>query len=122
MADKSTILTIQSDLPPERVAGLTRDLARDLSRGRIQVAEQKAATAPGERGDAISLGQIALALVTTGAVGILFDCLRVYLKREKRLVFEVKQSNGVSFKIDAKSIDDPLLERTIIEAVGFKGK
>jgi hypothetical protein len=64
MTDASLTLSLSANIPDERLAQLTRDLERDLSRTGVRARPVEAPAAPGERGEPITLGVLVLALIT----------------------------------------------------------
>jgi hypothetical protein len=65
----------------------------------------------------VTIGQLALALITGGTLAALIECLKVYLGRENGLVFRLKTAEGASLEIDAKNVDDPDIKRALSEAI-----
>ena len=83
MAD--LMLGLSANLPDSRIAQISRDLSRDLSRVGIATRLVETPAVDGERGEAALLGQLALGLVSSGAVTALIQCLEAYLSRERAL-------------------------------------
>jgi Effector Associated Constant Component 1 len=117
LVDTDIVLSVMADLPPERLAAFTRDLARDLSRASIPARVAERAPAPAERGDPVTLGTLALALITSGSVGLLIGCLKTYLARESKLIFKINRPDGYKFEINAKNIDDPKIRQALGAAI-----
>jgi hypothetical protein len=105
-----------ADVPDARLAQLTRELERDLSRAGIRAQAPQAPMAPGDRGDPITLGALALALITSGAVASMIDCLKAYLTRERALTIKLTRSDGAHVEVTSRNIDAPAL-REALEAV-----
>jgi hypothetical protein len=115
MAD--TPLTIHfSNLPDARLAQLTRDIARDLSRAGIRARPPEAPSAPGERGDPVTLGVLALAVVNHGAITALLDCLKAYLSRERTLVIKLARPDGIQVEVTGHNVGTTAV-RAAVEAV-----
>jgi Effector Associated Constant Component 1 len=106
-------LRLAANISDARLASIARDLARDLTRAGIEAKTVEDATTHGERGDAVTLGQLALGLVTSGAVTALIECLKAYIVRERTLIARVKRPDGVEIEISAKNVNDPALERAL---------
>lgn len=68
---------------------------------------------PGSRGDAVTLGQIALTALTSGTVVALFEVLRAYFERKPSLEIELQRTDGERISIKAEQIGNDQLERTI---------
>jgi len=101
------VLSLIADLPDARVAQLTRDLERDLSREGIRARAVEAAAVPEEKGEPVTLGVIALALVTSGAIKALIGCLKAYVSREPALTIKIKRKDGIEVEVNARNVDAP---------------
>jgi hypothetical protein len=101
MAASLNVQLVGGDIPEQRLDAATRELLRDI-RGDADPEARLVAkpSSPGSKGDAISIGQIALALVTGGAVGQLIDCLFNFLSRNKKLEIKLTQGGGSSLAIN----------------------
>jgi len=106
MAVRPATIVLSSDAPPERLAALTRDFTRDLSRAGLSPLAPVEPPAAGARGDVVTLGQITLALVTSGAVVALIDCVKAYLTRERSLVVKISKPDGTVLEVNARNVDD----------------
>lgn len=102
-------------LPDARLAQLTRELERDLSRAGIQARPVEASAAPGERGDPVTLGVLALALVSSGAVTALIECLKAYLSREHALTIKLTRPDGTQVEVTGHNVDTPTV-REVLDA------
>ena len=87
------------------LAQTTRDLQRDLTRSAVPAHAIEAPSRPGEKGDAFSFGQLALDLVTSGAVTALVECLKAYLARDRTLSFTLKRPDGTDLEVMSHNID-----------------
>jgi hypothetical protein len=106
MTTRPTTIVLYSDAPPERLAALTRDFTRDLSRAGMSPSLNVEAPPSGARGDPITLGQITLGLVTSGAVVALIECVKAYLTRERSLVVKITKPDGTVLEVNARNVDD----------------
>jgi hypothetical protein len=106
MVARPTTIVLSSNAPPERLAALTRDFTRDLSRAGMSPTLPVEPTPSGARGDAITFGQITLALVTSGAVAALIECIKAYLTRERSLIVKITKPDGTAFEVNARNVDD----------------
>lgn len=113
MTDTSLIVSLSAGIPDERLAQLTRDLERDLSRAGIQARPVEAPPVPGERGEPITLGVLALALVTSGTVKALVECFKAYLSREHRLNIKLARADGTQVEITARNVDTPAVHEAL---------
>jgi hypothetical protein len=116
MNDTSLTVSLSADIPDARLAQLTRDLERDLSRVGIHAQPVEAPPAPGERGEPVTLGVLALAWVTSGTVKALIECFKAYLSRERALTIKLARGDSTSIEITARNVDTPAM-REALEAV-----
>jgi Effector Associated Constant Component 1 len=107
MVDAPLTMSLSASLPDSRVAQLTRDLERDLSRAGIKARVVEAVAVPGEKGEPVTLGVLALALVTSGAVNALIGCLKAYVSREPALIIKLKRPDGLQVEVNARNVDAP---------------
>ena len=104
------VTLVLSGIPGGRLSLLTMDLRRDLTRVGI-VAHPLEKTSPeGTRGDISLLGQLALGLVSTGAITALVECLKAFLSREKKLEFVFKRADGVELNVNASNLNKESLK------------
>jgi hypothetical protein len=115
MNDPLTV-SLSAPLPDARIAGLTRDLERDLNRQGIKAQPVETAPAPGEKGEPITLGVLALALVTGGSIKALIECLKAYVSREPSLTFKLTRPDGAQVEVNARNVD-AVDVRATLEAV-----
>ncbi len=114
-------LKLIADIPPQRLDALSRDMARDLSRGGLVRAKPvEAPTAPGERGVAAKIGELLLDAI--GGAGLktaaeiskgLSEVLKAYLVREKSLKIELVLPDGTRLSLDAKNMKPETIETAI---------
>ena len=104
MIDTPLKLSLSADIPDARLAQVTRDLERDLSRAGIQARPVEAPSVPGERGDPFTLGVLALALVTSGTVKAMIECFKAYLSRERALTIKLMHGDGT--QVTAYRVDE----------------
>src|SRR5438552_3812145 len=116
MIDTPLKLSLSADIPDARLAQVTRDLERDLSRAGIQARPVEAPSVPGERGDPFTLGVLALALVTSGTVKAMIECFKAYLSRERALTIKLMHGDGTQVEVTARNVDTPAV-RDALEAV-----
>jgi hypothetical protein len=106
MSNELTTLVLNAEVSKERLANLTRDLSRDLTRSGVPATVVEGHSARGTRGDVVSLGQLALDLVTTEAVTALIECLKAYMSRERTLIVKVRRHDGGEVEVSAKNVND----------------
>jgi len=110
---QGSTLRLAATTSDARLAGIARDLARDLTRAGIEAHPIEKGTTQGERGDAVTLGELALGLVTSGAVTALIECLKAYIARERSLSFKLKRPDGLEVEISAKNVNDATLQKVL---------
>lgn len=116
MTDTSLTVSLSANLSEARLAQLTRDLERDLSRAGVQARPIEAPPVPGEKGEPITLGVLALALVTSGTVKAVIECFKAYLARERALTIRLTRGDGTQVEVTARNVDAPAV-REALEAV-----
>ena len=117
MADTPLTVSLSANLPDARLARLTRDLEHDLSRAGIQARPIEAPSAPGERGEPVTLGVLTLALIKSGAVTALVQCFRAYLSREPALTIKFTRPDGAQVEVNARNVDTPALREALEAAI-----
>jgi len=114
------VLNLSAALPVSRLAQITREMSRDLSRAGISAKPVTAPVAPGERGDAVTLAEIALGLVTSGAVTALLECLKAYITRERSLSIKLNHPDGTLLEITSKNVDTAAVQEALRKATAPK--
>ena len=105
MAEESVTISLANVASDARLAQLTRDLSRDLSRAGMHPRTADMPAEAGQRGEPITLGVIALALITHGAVTALLECLKAYISRERGLIVKVTRPDGTQIEVSAHNVD-----------------
>jgi hypothetical protein len=112
MTDASITVTL-SGLPDVRLAQLAHDFERDLSRSGVQARQVEAPAVPGDKGDPITLGVLALALVTSGTVKAMIECFTAYLSRERALTIRFTGADGTPVEVTARNVDSPAVREAL---------
>jgi len=113
MTDASLTVSLSAHIPNARLAQLTRDLERDLSRAGIHARPVEASPVPGEKGEPITLGVLALALVASGTVKALVECIKAYLSRERALTIKFVRGDGAQVEVTARNVDTPAVREAL---------
>ncbi|MCS3926726.1 hypothetical protein M2175_001757 [Bradyrhizobium elkanii] len=95
-----------SEVQDERIGVATRELLREVRADadpQARLITEKAS--PGSKGDVVSIGQIALALATGGAVGKLIECVFTFLGRNKKLQIEITNESGAKLTVNAEYVN-----------------
>jgi hypothetical protein len=116
MSDAPLTVSLSADIPDARLARLTRDLERDLSRTGIRARHVEAPPTTGQKGEPITLGVLALALITSGAVKALIECFKAYLSRERSLTIKFARADGTQVEVTSRNVDTPAV-RGALEAM-----
>jgi Effector Associated Constant Component 1 len=116
--DSSSNLAVSlvADLSDAKLAQLTRELGHDLSRIGVQARPIEALPAPGQKGEPITLGVLALVLITSGTVKAAIECFKAYLSRERSLSIKLTRANGTLIEITARNVDTSAVQEAL-EAV-----
>jgi hypothetical protein len=120
MAMPDVSLALCANVPEFRLAQLARDLQRDLNRVGVSARSIAGPTVEGERGDISLLGQLALGLVSTGAVTALIECLKAYLSRERELAIKLTRPDGMMVEITSRNIDTDAVRDALREVIPAK--
>jgi hypothetical protein len=116
MNEAPLTVTLTANMPDARLAQLTRELERDLSRASIHTRPVEGLHVPGQRGEPVTLGVLLLALVTSNTVKALIDCFKAYLVRERALTIKFARTDGTHVEVTARNVDTPAV-REAIEAI-----
>jgi hypothetical protein len=120
MTDTSLTVSLSADIPDARLAQLTRDLERDLSRAGIRARPVETPPVPGQRGEPITLGVLALALISGGTVKALIDCLKTYLSREHTLTIKLTRADGKRVDVTARNVDTSEVRDAVVAIASAK--
>jgi hypothetical protein len=103
-----------TELDDSRLDAITRAMTRSLQDEGLDAATARAADAvPGTKGDAVTIGTIALSLIGSGGVAVtLLQVLKAYLERKSTLCFEITHPNGRKILFDASFFGKAQLEQT----------
>jgi hypothetical protein len=121
MTGGSLTLTLSANIPDAMLEQLTRDLEHDLSRAGIQARSIEALQIPGEKGEPITLGVLALALITHGAVTAVIECFKAYLSRERALTIKLARVDGTEVEVTARNVDTSAVRETLEAMASVKG-
>lgn len=103
-----------SDLVFEVTQRLVAELNREIGPVASRVTEKPT---PGAKGDVVSLGQIALALISAGITKQIADILVQYIKRNPRYVIQVGK---IKITKEHASKDDVALINSLVQELGAK--
>ena len=115
MANDPVLLTLDcADLDPDRLHAISGDLTRSLrAEGIGEATLHREEGAPGQKGDAVTIGTIVLTLIQTGGVAVtLLQVLKAYLARKSTLRFELARADGRKVSLETESFDNKQIEST----------
>ena len=111
--DCRLLVTIEG-AEPTRIAAATRQLLKEI---RVDADPHAYLTTqdtdPHAKGSIVDLGQIALALITGGAVGKLIDSLFSYLSRNRKVAIEIENGSGEKLKLNMDFVDHHGLDKAM---------
>jgi hypothetical protein len=118
------LLTVSgNDLPSETVAAGTRELLKDIREDADPVAQLVKVDADADaKGALTDLGQIALVLITSGAVGVFIRALFGFLGRHRKLEIEVQNQARQKLKLKWDFVDRNGEEKAIALVNEFLSK
>jgi hypothetical protein len=105
MNENSVFLKLSSSMSDDQLVALTRDLIRDARDGGINLNEPEVGGDLSERGGPVSVGELLMVFITSGAAVSLIGCLQAYISRDKTLKVNIKKSDGNEINIDASNVD-----------------
>src|SRR5689334_4981174 len=114
------LVSLTAELPERRMAQISRDFSRDLSREGISSKPIEQPNEPGTRGDPVTIGVIALALVTSGTIKGLIKCLTACLSMEKGLKVKVTRPDGLLVEITSRNVETAAVQEALEAAVSAK--
>lgn len=119
MAD--LILRLELDDDAEIVDRDTRALLRQISETVDPDVSLPAGPAePGTRsGDAVMLGEIAMALVSSGAAVALLDIFKAYFSRKRGAKISVTRADGAQLTIEADDVSGPRFDDCLAQMDAF---
>lgn len=98
----------------EDLQGLVDELLADLNQLKgAEAAPAQVAATKGARGDVISLGNIVMTFITSGAAVAAIGVLKTYFAREPALKLKFKGADGEEVELDAKRLNDKNTERAL---------
>lgn len=120
MTEASLTVSLSANIPDTRLAQLTHDLERDLSRVGIQARAVGAPPIQGEKGEPITLGVLAVVFMTSGTVKAMIECLKAYLTREHTLTIRLKRVDSTQVEVTAHNVDTPAVREALEAAASVK--
>lgn len=104
------------DLSEEQVSTLTRELSQTISQETDITSHLPTSdSAPGAKGDPITIGTLVLTFLTSGAAVALFEVLKAYFSREENLTIAFKKPDGSEVSVSAQNMEPDHIQETIAE-------
>jgi Effector Associated Constant Component 1 len=101
------------DLDDDDLQHLVRDFAATVTAETDISAElATGASAPGTRGDPITLGTIALSFLSSGAAVALIKVLETYVSRRPSLEIELSRPDGAKLSVKSQDLNSEVLAKT----------
>lgn len=69
----------------------------------------------GTKGDPVTIGLITIALIKSGAVVALLNCIKAIVVRERKLKIKIKTKSGETIDVDSKNVDSDALRQQLRE-------
>ena len=98
----------------QQLANMTREMALNIGdETDISADLATGETAPGAKGDPITIGTVVLTFLTSGAAVALFEVLKSYFDRDSSLNIAFKKPDGSEVKVSAQNMKPEKLQETI---------
>lgn len=120
----TTLSIISPSIDEEDLNELSLDLCRTINDETDIKAEPATTTSErrGDKGDLITIGTLALGLISSGGVVVtLIDVLKSYLERGRPIEIELEHPDGRKLKIKGDDVRQEQLDQTMKVACEFFG-
>jgi hypothetical protein len=110
-----------ADIDDSRLLSLTQDLTKSLREQNLgTIHAPKQPSQAGEKGDPISIGNIVLALISSGGVAVsLVQVLKTYAERKRSIHFEITRSDGGKLALSGENLRHEELRETSLAVEKF---
>ncbi len=117
---EQSLIVTSAQLGPADVQALTRELVTSINRQTdTEAALPESQPRPGERGDPITLGAIALSVITSGTAVALFQVMKAYFERDESLEMAFERPDGRKLTIKAENMSAQRIDETVAMAKAF---
>lgn len=117
--DQNLIVTSER-LAPDEVQAVARELVTSINRHTDTQAElPEGETQAGERGDPVTIGAIALSVITSGTAVALFQVIKAYIERDESLEMAFERPDGRKLTIKAENMSTERIDETVAMAKAF---
>lgn len=101
------------ELDPERLHASTLELRKALlDETDASVAAPAATTQAGAKGDPITIGDLAVTFLTSGAAVSIFKVLEAFVTRKRSIQLEISRPDGQKFLLNANDVSPEQLAAT----------
>jgi hypothetical protein len=115
-----TLTLAAADLAPEDVHDLSLDLARSLAdEAGVDAEPVERAGTGSSRGDALTIGTLALTFLTSGTAAALLNVFKSYFDRSSGVTVELARPDGVKLTVRVDDLRAGQFERTLSLAHQF---
>jgi hypothetical protein len=109
-----TLTLTTPDFAGKDLQRLSLDLAHSLARdGGITAETVEGSALPSTRGDAITLGVLALSFLTSGAAVALLNVFKSYFERSAAMTVELLRADGAKLTVAAADLGAGRFEQTL---------
>lgn len=91
-------------VPLVRAAAALEELRRHLVKNEVRASFSQSSTVEGARADGTLLAELAIGLVSGGALVAVVDCVKSLLTRDSKMSIEVQEEGGRLVKITAENV------------------
>ncbi len=117
---EQNLIVTSERLAPDEVQALTRELVASINRHTdTDAALPEGEAAAGERGDPVTLGAIALSVITSGTAVALFQVIKAYFERDESLEMAFERPDGRKLTIKAENMSAERIDETVAMAKTF---
>ena len=114
----ASLILAESNLDPEDLHRLTTELCRSIG----EETDINASLAqPGTKGDPVTIGAIALGLISSGAIANLISVLSSFAGRQSSVSFTLTRPDGQTLQVGGQNLRSGQYQETIRIAEGFLG-
>jgi hypothetical protein len=116
-------MTVASvELDAEGLQAVTRDFCNTANQEKdLQVELVRGADVPGTRGDIVTIGNLALTFLTSGAAVALINVCKAFFERNSSLEMNFEREGGKKLTIKAQNVRSDQIAKTIETAREFFG-
>jgi len=102
------------DLDAADLQALTDELAGDLNAvSGVEATRAETTGAKGSRGEVITIGNIVLAFISSGAAVAAINVLKTYFNRQPTLTFDIVDENGKKVSLSGKNLKAEQFDQAI---------